>query len=75
VLRTIEKSLDLEDPRDPFSWLQSERRRVTEGTTPERKSKPRFARYAVSVFERKVKTGEASWRSTRSNAHQLHVRG
>jgi hypothetical protein len=39
-------------------WLQQQRRQVQEGATPETRSKPRFASYAVSVLEKKIATGK-----------------
>jgi integrase len=56
-----------------FAWLEAERARVRAGTVLARPQKVRFAGYAVSVFERKVKTGELKSAATQSKWRDVLV--
>lgn len=64
---------DLDGP-GAYARLQEELRKIREGTQASARCKPRFCDYAVSLVERKVKTGEIKSAASREQwANDLRV--
>jgi len=65
-MRELKKLLPASSAEEAFGWLEAERTRVRAGTVLARPRKTRFADYAISVFERKVASGELKSAATQS---------
>lgn len=72
-MRELKKVLPASSAEEAFAWLEAERSKVRAGTVLARPRKARFADYAISVFERKVASGELKSAATQSKWKDILV--
>jgi integrase len=72
-MKELKKVLAQSSAEEAFAWLEAERSKVRAGTVLARPQKVRFADYAISVFERKVRTGELKSAATQSKWRDILV--
>jgi integrase len=72
-MRELKKVFLQSNAEEAFGWLEAERAKVKAGTVLARPQRVRFADYAVSVFERKVRTGELKSAATQSKWRDILV--
>lgn len=71
--RELKKVFPQSNAEEVFAWFEAERVKVRAGIVLARPQRARFADYAISVFERKVKTGELKSAATQSKWRDILV--